>query len=219
MVGSSSGASPPKGHLRAPAGPLSSPATAGGRLWRRGLPLLFWWRQRDALALHLVDDGFGAFVPVGGELRSPAGEHFELLTELDCLLHGRFLQLSLVCERVAVVDRVARLKGHQHEKRPDDERDRQPPASQRRIAGAAPGHHHGAFPGAAGPVFSAGPLVEGTGSPAALIVIPLSASRSRSLSSLLLTAAAASARISASLMRPNWMLWLMNCCRRLTSAC
>src|SRR5262249_51797760 len=69
------------------------------------------------------------------------------------------------------------------------------------MAGTAPGchpsgYHHGTFPVGAGAA-CAGPPSKGTGSPAALIVIPFSPSRSRNLSSLLLTAAAASARTRA----------------------
>src|SRR5260370_22373449 len=193
MVGSSSS------HLRAGGRPLSSPARADSRL-------LFWRGHGNALALHLVDDRLGALVAFGGELRGLAGEPLELLTQLDRLLHGGFLQPLLLGQRVAVVDRIARLERHQHKKRHGDNDDSKPPYPRLRQTRIAPGHHHGVFPAAAGAVFSAGPLVEGTGSPDALIVIPLSASRSRSLSSLLLTAVAASARISASLMRPSWVL-------------
>src|SRR5436190_1792629 len=198
MVGSSSG------HFRLRGISARRPPSVKPRGVDSGL--LFWRGQRNALAPHLIDDGLGALVAVGGELRGLAGEALEFLTQLDRLLHDRFLQPLLFRQSVAVVDRVGRLERHQHEKRRGDNDDRQPPSSGLRKAGTAPGHHHGVFPVVAGAAFSAGALADGTGSPAALIVIPLSASRSRSLSSLLLTAVAASARTSASLMRPSWVL-------------
>src|SRR5260370_20541056 len=153
MVGSSSGASPRAGR------PLSSRARAGRRL-------LFWRGHRNALALHLVDNRLGALVAVGGELRGLAGETLELLTQLDRLLHGGFLQPLLLGQRVAIVDRIARLEPQQHKKRHGDNDDRQPPSPWRRNAGTAPGHHHGAFPAAAGAAFPAPPPAEGTRSPA-----------------------------------------------------
>src|SRR5437763_16226685 len=195
MVGSS------LGHLHAPAGRCQAPARAGA-----GGRLRFWRGHRNALALHLVDDRLGALVALGGELRGLARQRLELLTQLDRVLEGRLLQPLLFRQCVAVMDRVARLEHHQRKKRRGDNEDWQPPPPRRRGAGTAPHYHHGVFPVVAGAVLSAGPLAEGTGSPTALIVIPFSASRSRSLSSLLLTAVAASARTSTSLMRPSWML-------------
>src|SRR5690348_6465828 len=102
MVGSSSFASPR-------AGP---PSVKLG-----GPHLLFWRRQRNALMLHLVDDGFGAFVAVGSELSGFAGERFKVLPQLDRLLRGGFLQSVLLCQRITVMDRVTRLERHQHNER------------------------------------------------------------------------------------------------------
>ena len=82
------------------------------------------------------------------------GEPLELLTQLNRLLHGRFLQPLLFLQRVPIVDRVARLERHQYEKRHDDNKDRQPPSPRLRNDGTASGHHHGVFPVAAGAVFS-----------------------------------------------------------------
>jgi hypothetical protein len=66
------------------------------------------------------------------------------------------------------------------------------------------------LPGAGGGAADGGETVFIEGAPVVgFIVIPFCASKSRSLSSLSLTAVAASARIKASLTRLNWMLWLM----------
>src|ERR1700746_2042195 len=184
MVGSSSGALPPSG-ISACRPAAVKPQLGKGRA---GTRLLFWDGHRNPLAVHLLAPGLGALVAIGGKLRGLAGETLELLTQLDRLLHGRFLQPLLFGQPVAVVDRIARLERHQQKKGHGENDDRQPPSARLRKAGTAPGHHHCDFPVAAGAVLSAGPLAEGIGPPAALIVIPLSASKSRSLSSLLLTA-------------------------------
>jgi hypothetical protein len=62
------------------------------------------------LLLHLVDDGLGALVTVGRELGGLAGKCFELLAQLDRLLHGRRLRASQLRQGAAVVDRLAGLE-------------------------------------------------------------------------------------------------------------
>src|SRR6266851_1902495 len=101
------------------------------------------------------------------------------------------------------MDGLARLERHQHEQRNDHQDDREPQIADSGALLPSQGHDYrpvevgGAADGAAS--LSGAPVV-------GLIVNPLCASKSRSLSSLLLTAAAARLRISVSLMRPSWML-------------
>src|SRR6202022_3649726 len=114
------------------------------------------------------------------------------------------------------MDRLESLERHQHEERHDHENNRQLQTADRPFALPPQRHDYRPVPAGAAAVgaacLSGAPVV-------GLMVIPFCASSSRSLSSLCSTAAAASARISASLRRPSWMLWLINCWRWLTSAC
>ena len=53
--------------------------------------LLFRWGESDPLALHLIDNGFGALVAFGGELGGLAGERFKLVAQLYRFLDSRLL--------------------------------------------------------------------------------------------------------------------------------
>src|SRR6516225_10803241 len=67
--------------------------------------LLLWQVERNPLPLHLLDDAFGALVTVGGELGGLAGERFELLAQLDCLLNVRLLRAPQLRQGAAIMDR------------------------------------------------------------------------------------------------------------------
>src|SRR6266446_1084276 len=98
------------------------------------------------------------------------------------------------------MDGLAGLECHQHEKRHDDENNRELQPDDCPIVLPTHGHDYRPVPAAAGAACLSGAPVIG------LIVIPFCTSSSRSLSSLLSTAVVARARIRASLMRPSWML-------------
>src|SRR5215472_17058891 len=98
---------------RASRRPQASATFSSVGMWLRGL--LLWRVEGDPLTLHLVCHRFCALVAVGRELGGLAGERFELLAELDRLLHGRLLRSPQLRERAAVMDRLAGLERHQHE--------------------------------------------------------------------------------------------------------